>query len=130
MASSILIANWVFLGERSESGADGVTARDDNSRLNQHLHNPKASSTTRQVVPIFLLFLPASFQTACWAEDLCWQISLNPYVTPEVLGGEDAHGFCAYVQPSPTGKSMGSRSASGVSSLPLDIYASLLRAQV
>lgn len=87
MASLILTANWVFLGERSESGAAGATARNDNARLNQHLHNPKAPSTTGQIFPIFLLFLPASFRTACWAEHLCRQISLHPYVAPEVPAG-------------------------------------------
>lgn len=87
MASSVLIVNWVFLGERSESGAAGATVRNDNTRLNQHLCHPRASSTAGQVFPIFLLFLPASFLLVHWDECLCWQISLHPYVTPEVPGG-------------------------------------------
>ena len=87
MASSILMANWVFLGEQSESGAAGATPRNDNTKSNQHLRHPKASSATCQVFPIFLLFLPASFWILCRAEHLCWQISPHPYVTPEVPAG-------------------------------------------
>lgn len=125
MASSVLIVNWVFLGERSESGAAGATVRNDNTRLNQHLCHPRASSTAGQVFLIFVLFLPASLLLVHWDECLCWQISLHPYVTAEVPGGEDAHHCYAYVQPNPTEESVCS-----VSSLSLDIYASLLGAQV
>lgn len=84
MASSVLTVNWVFLGEWSESGSAEATARNDNTRLDWHLHPPKIS-TAGQVFSIFLLFLPASFQMLCWDEHSCWQLSLYPHITPEVL---------------------------------------------
>lgn len=87
MASSVLTVNWVFLGEWSESGSAEMTARNDNTRLDQHLPPPK-TSTVRQVLPIFLLFLPASFQMVPWDKHSCWKISLYPYTTPEAVLGE------------------------------------------
>lgn len=85
MASSVLTVNWVFLGEWSESGSAEATATNDNTRLGQPLHPPKTSAVV-QVFPIFLLFLPASFPMVCWDKHSCWQISLYPHITPEVLG--------------------------------------------
>lgn len=84
MASSALTVNWVFLGDWSEFGSAEMTARNDNTRLDRHLHPPK-TSTDGQIFPIFLLFLPASFQIVCWDEHSCWQISLYPYTTPGIL---------------------------------------------
>lgn len=124
MASSVLTVNWVLLGEWSESGSAEVTARNDNTRSDWHLHPHKTSSTVGQVFPIFLLFLPASFQMVCWDEHSCWQISVSSY-HPTSPGGEDAHQCYEYVLPNPAEESLFGRN-----SLLLDIYASLLRARV
>lgn len=70
MASSIWIVNWVFLGEWSESGAAGVTARSDNTKLNQPVCHPKASSTARQVFLIFL-FSFQLFSKQCAETNTC-----------------------------------------------------------
>lgn len=124
-ACSILIVNWGFLCEWSESGAAEVTVRNENTRLNQHLCHPKAFSTAGQVFPIFLLFPPASFRTACWA-NACVGKSLCILMSPQKSQGggwsQLLHLYAA--------KSHRRGSVCGTSSLPLDIYASLLRAQV
>lgn len=102
MACSILIVNWVFLHEWSESGAAEVTVRNENTRLNQHLCHPKAFSTAGEVFSIFLLFPPASFRTACWA-NACVGKSLCILMSPQKSRGEDDHSCCTYMQPNPTG---------------------------
>lgn len=99
MVSSILTVNWVFLGEWSESGSAEVTARNDNTRLDYHLHASK-TSTLGQVFPIFLLFLPSSFQMVCWDEHMLANLSVSLY-HPTTPGGEDAHQCYAHVLPNP-----------------------------